>query len=86
MPLQGPKTLLDFAGLVEDLKRTRDEIKLQIHRGSREVQDERSEVEQRWTGFESRAQLDESARDVGDAIKIPASELKGAFAKVRKAL
>jgi hypothetical protein len=76
----------DFARLIENLKHTRDEIRLKIHLGSKEVQDERSEIEQRWTEFESRAQLDERARDVGDAIKILASELKDAFAKVGKAL
>jgi hypothetical protein len=76
----------DFAGLVEELKQTRDEIKLKIHLGSRDIQDEWSELEQRWRSFESRAELDKSARDVGDAVKILASELKDAFAKVRKAL
>ena len=76
----------DFAGLVEELKRTRDEIKLKIHLGSKDVQDEWSELEQRWRAFERRAELDKSARDVGDAVKILASEFKDAFAKVRKAL
>jgi hypothetical protein len=76
----------DFAGLVEELKQTRDEIKLKIHLGSKDIQDEWSELEQRWRSFESRAELDNSARDVGDAVKILASELKDAFAKVRKAL
>ena len=76
----------DFAGLVEELKQTRDEIKLKIHLGSKDIQDEWSELEQRWRSFENRAELDKSARDVGDAVKILASELKDAFAKVRKAL
>jgi hypothetical protein len=76
----------DFARLIENLKHARDEIRLKIHLGSKEVQDEWSEFEQRWTEFESRAQLNERARDVGDAIKILASELKDAFAKVGKAL
>jgi hypothetical protein len=76
----------DFARLVENLRCTRDEIKLKFHLGSKEVQDEWSEIEQRWTKVESRAQLDESARDVGDAIRILASELKDTFAKVGKAL
>jgi len=76
----------DFSGLVEELKRTRDEIKLKIHLGSKDIQDEWSGLEQRWRAFESRAELDRSARDVSDAVKILASELKDAFAKVRKAL
>lgn len=76
----------DFAELVEQLKRTRDEIRLKIHLGSKDIQDEWSDLEQRWRTFESRAELDKSARDVGDAVKILASELNNAFAKVRKAL
>lgn len=76
----------DFAELVEELKRTRDEIRLKIHLGSKDIQDEWSDLEQRWRTFESRAELDKSARDVGDAVKILASELNNAFAKVRKAL
>jgi len=41
----------DFARLIENLKRTRDENRLKIHLGSKEVQDEWSEIEQRWTPF-----------------------------------
>ncbi|MEE1609937.1 hypothetical protein [Microvirga sp. CF3016] len=76
----------DFTRLVEDLKRTRDEIRLKIHLGSKEVQDEWSELEGRWIAFESRAELDRSAQDVSDAVKILASELTDAFNRVRKAL
>jgi hypothetical protein len=76
----------DFTRLVEDLKRTRDEIKLKIHLGSKEVQDEWSALEGRWSAFESRAEIDRSARDVSDAVKILASELTDAFNRVRKAL
>lgn len=76
----------DFARHIEDLKRIRDEVKLKIHLGSKEVQDEWSEIEQRWNDFESRAELDKSAQDVNDAVKILASELKDAFARIRKAL
>ncbi|QRM30792.1 hypothetical protein [Microvirga sp. VF16] len=76
----------DFARLVEDLKRTRDEIKLKIHLGSKDMQDEWFEIEQRWSSFESRAELDKSAKDVSDAVKILASELRDAFTRIRKAL
>lgn len=78
--------MLDFAMLAEDIKRTRDEIQLKIHLGSKEVQDEWSELEQRWTSFESKAQLDKSARDVSDAVKILGSELKDAYTRIRQAL
>jgi hypothetical protein len=76
----------DLAKLAEDLKRTRDEILLKIHLGSKEVQDEWSELEQRWNSFESRAEFDKSARDAGDALKILGSELNEAYARIRRAL
>lgn len=71
---------------IEDLKRTRDEIGLKIHLGSKELQDEWSELENRWKAFEDKAELDRSAKDVGDALRILGSELKDAFMRVRKAL
>jgi hypothetical protein len=76
----------DTAKLMEDLKRTRDEIKLKIHLGSKDVQNEWSELEKRWSAFESKAELDKSAKDVSDAVKILGSELKDAFRRVRQAL
>jgi len=76
----------DFAKLAEDLKRARDEIKLEIHLGSKEVQDEWGDLERRWSSFESKAQLDKSAKDVSDAMKILGSELKDAYTRTRQAL
>jgi len=76
----------DLATLAEELKRTRDTIKLRIHLASKEVQDEWNELEQRWSSFESKAQLDKSAKDVGDAVKILASELKDAYTRIKQAL
>ncbi|WP_230533381.1 hypothetical protein [Microvirga roseola] len=76
----------NFPQFVEDLKRTRDEIRLKIHLGSKELQDEWSEIESHWSAFESKAELDKSTRDVGDAVKFLGSELKDAFERVRKAL
>lgn len=76
----------DFSNLIEDLKRTRDEIKLKIHLGSKDLQTEWSETEKRWEDFERKADLDRSAKDVGDALQILGSELRDAFQRVRKAL
>ncbi|MCB5175663.1 hypothetical protein [Microvirga lenta] len=76
----------EFPQVVEDLKRTRDEIRLKIHLGSKELQEEWSAIEKRWDAFESRAELNRSARDVGDALTILGAELKDAFQRVRKAL
>lgn len=72
--------------LAQDLDRLRDEIKLKIHLGSKELQDEWSEIEKRWEAFAAKANLDRSARDVGEAVGLLGSELKDAFNRIRKAL
>ncbi len=76
----------DFTKLYDDLKRTRDEIRLKIHLGSRDMQDEWADLEKHWRAFESKAELDKSARDVSDAVRILGSELKDAFGRIQKAL
>ncbi|MBF9233647.1 hypothetical protein [Microvirga alba] len=76
----------DFSKLYEDLKRTRDEIKLKIHLGSKDLRDEWSDLEKRWSAFENKAELERSTKDVSDAVKTLGSELKDAFTRVRKAL
>ena len=76
----------EFTKLVDDLKRTRDEIRLQIHLGSKELQEEWAEIESRWSTFESKAELDKSVKDVNDAVKILGAELHEALTRVRKAL
>ncbi|MBB3017994.1 hypothetical protein FHR70_001034 [Microvirga lupini] len=76
----------DFDDLVQDLKRTRDEIRVQIHLASKEAQEEWEQLESRWSAFESKAELEKSAKDVGDAVKILGAELKEALTRIRKAL
>lgn len=76
----------DFVKILEDLNRIRDEIKLKIHLGSKELQDEWVEVEKRWSAFESKAELDKSAKNVGDALQILGAELKDAYHRIKKAL
>lgn len=72
--------------IYEDAKRTRDEIALKVHLGSRDVQDEWARLEQRWKEFEVKARLDRSAKDVGAAAEMLGSELKSAYARIRQAL
>ena len=46
----------EFEDLVADLKQKRDELRLQIHLASKEVQDEWEELEQKMQEFSSRAE------------------------------
>jgi hypothetical protein len=76
----------DLKKLHEDLKRAHDEIALKVHLGSRDLQDEWSRLEHRWSEFESKAQLQRSAKDLGAAAEILGTELKSAYGRLRKAL
>jgi hypothetical protein len=70
----------------DDLKRIRDEIKLKIHLGSKEAQDEWADLEKRWQKFRENAELDRTAEGVGGSVKQLGSELKTAYDRIRKAL
>ena len=48
--------------LIDDLKTSRDEISLRIHLGSKDAQDNWADLEKRWHRFESRAQLEKTAK------------------------
>lgn len=47
----------DIKKMTEDLKQNYDEIKLKVHLGSKEAQDEWTELQERWHHFESQANL-----------------------------
>ncbi|MEP3301895.1 MAG: hypothetical protein ABJN75_03810 [Hoeflea sp.] len=76
----------DIKKMTEDLKQNYDEIKLKVHLGSKEAQDEWTELQERWHHFESQANLKKSKEDLGDAFEILGAELKDAFGRIRKAL
>ena len=71
---------------MDDLKRTHDEIKLKIHLEKRDLQEEWSNLEKRWHGFEKKAELESSAKNVSTALNALGLELKSAYAQVRSAL
>jgi hypothetical protein len=72
--------------LTEQLKRVRDEIALKIHLGTKELQEEWLALEKRWFDFDRKARLDESAKELGHALKTLGTELQHAYDNVRKAL
>lgn len=74
------------SSLVEDLKRLRDELHLQIHLGSKELQDEWAELEQKWDEFARNAELEKTAEGLGAAAKAMGDELQKAYERLRKAL
>ena len=76
----------NFDQIVADLKEVRDRARVKAHLGSMDIQDEWRALEQRWETFEARAKLDESAKNVGAAFDLLASELKAAYERIIKAV
>ncbi|MBD8877493.1 hypothetical protein [Roseibium polysiphoniae] len=78
--------MADIDALFSELKQTRDEVKLKIHLGSKELQDEWDELEGKWEDFEAKAKLGESAENIGEATSLLGTELSTAFKKIKSAL
>ncbi|MBO9418852.1 MULTISPECIES: hypothetical protein [Stappiaceae] len=76
----------DIKDIVDELKQTRDEVKLKIHLGSKELQEEWDELEKKWDSFEAEAKLGESAQNISEATSLLGDELSKAFKKIRSAL
>ena len=76
----------DFDGLMEDLKKSRDEILLQLHLASMEAKEEWVDLERKWEHFSSRADMGKSVDGLGGAFANVGEELKHAYTRFRNAL
>ncbi len=83
------KTLV--ANIIRDLKQERDELKLQVHLGKKELQDEWQELDgkldalnQRYAPLKEAA--GETADDVWESVKLVGSELLQGFKRIRNSL
>ena len=72
--------------LLEDVKRKRDELAVQIHLGSKEARKEWEALEQKWQKFSADARLEDSAKEIGEAASELGDELKTAYERIKKAL
>ena len=70
--------MADFQKLTDDLKRMRDEIRLKIHLGSKEAQQEWADLETRWQAFSEKADLKRTAGQLNTTVKQLGSDLKSA--------
>ena len=76
----------DLDDLWEDLKQKRDKLRVQIHLGSKEVQDEWEELEGKMNHFSATAELGKTGEGVGDALGQLGNELKQGYDRVREAI
>ena len=78
--------MTDLDDLWEDLKQKRDELRVQINLGSKEVQDEWEELEGKMNHFTATAELGKTGEGVGDALGQLGHELKQGYDRLREAI
>jgi len=75
--------------MMDGLRQTRDELRVQIHLAGAEAKDEWKELEDKFEGLESKAKaMSTKAEDVSEgaleAIKRVADEVKNGYERIRK--
>ncbi len=83
------KTIL--GKLIEDLAQERDELRLRIHLGSLEAQEQLGKLDDqlfqlRQNFAPTKQAVGETAEDVWEALKLVGSEIKVGFDRIRKSL
>ena len=76
----------DFDDLMDELKQKRDELRLKIHLGSKEAQDEWQDLEKKMQDFSSRAELGKTGEGLGEALGQLGNELKRGYQRIRDAI
>lgn len=76
----------DMDDVLADLRRRRDELRLQIHLASKEVQGEWDELEGKMSQFAERARIRDTRSEVGKSLGQLGRELKVGYQRIREAL
>lgn len=72
--------------MMEDLKRKRDELRLQMHLASKEAKDEWEELEGKMDDFRAKARLGDTGEGVGKALGQLGHEIKLGYERLWKAI
>jgi cytochrome c556 len=85
--------MADINELLEELKQKRDELRVQMHLASKEVQEEWDELEEKMEEFSGKAKkfaadakLKETGSGLGGALGKVGEELKLGYERIRDAL
>jgi SMC interacting uncharacterized protein involved in chromosome segregation len=76
---------------LEDLRATRDELRVRLHLGKLDAQEQWEQIEKQWQRVESKLRLAgeagrEVAEDIGEATSLVIEEMKEGYIKLRKLL
>ena len=78
--------MADFSNWMADLKQTRDELRLHLHLGAKEAEEEWDGLMKDWDAFLSRAQFEKSEEEVGEAARELGLKMKTAYDRFKKAV
>ena len=78
--------MTDFDEIVDEVKQKRDELRVQIHLASKEVQEEWHELEGKMEHFNNKANLGDTGEGVCNALGQRGHELKLGYERIRDAI
>jgi hypothetical protein len=84
--MSNDKTRLD--SIVEDLKRTRDELRLKLHLGAADARDEWEALEKKWGHLEGRLavvgkEAGAAGENIGEAVELVAKEIRAGYERLK---
>ncbi|GAA6193797.1 hypothetical protein [Phaeobacter sp. NW0010-22] len=78
--------MADLKSMMAELQQKRDEIKLQLHLGSMDAEEEWDSLVSEWDKFLSKSQFDQTADEVGEAARELGLKMKAAYDNANKAV
>ena len=78
--------MADLGDIIADLKQKRDELRLQLHLGTKEAEDEWEELMGQWDKFLTVSQFEKSSDEIGEAARELGLKMKDAYDRMKKAL
>ena len=78
--------MADLGDIIADLKQKRDELRLQLHLGTKEAEDEWEELMGQWDKFLTVSQFEKSGDEIGEAARELGLKMKDAYDRMKKAL
>ena len=77
--------MADLGDIIADLKQKRDELRLQLHLGTKEAEDEWEELMVQWDKFLTVSQFEKSSDEIGEAARELGLRMKDAYDRMKKA-
>ena len=77
--------MADVQKWLAELAQARDELRLQLHLGAKEAEEEWEELMRDWDAFLSRVQFEKSTEEVGEAARDLGLKMKAAYDRMKKA-